>query len=183
MDEHRVIEKGLRALDGLCNRLESGGAAPPTALEEMADFISNFADEFHHAKEEAHLFPVLEQNGVPKEGGPLGVMLNEHETGRQMSAAMRRASEEYSSGDPKAGESFAKTGRLFSELLRSHIQKEDNILFMIADSVLDESAFGQVRKGFETARAQFDKGFRERYEELASRLEREWGVGELMNDE
>ena len=183
-DEHRIIEKALGALDGLCDRLERGAAVPPNAMEEIGDFIANFADRFHHAKEEAHLFPVLEQNGVPKEGGPVGVMLDEHESGRRMAAAMRGDSEAYGRGDPKAGASFAESGRLFSGLLRSHIQKEDNILFMIAGSVLDEGALGMVSRGFEAAQAQFDRGFRERYQELASRLERDWaGGGGRMNDD
>ena len=179
-DEHRVIERALCALDGISGRLETGGEVPPKALEELTDFVSMFADRFHHAKEEAHLFPALEQHGVPREGGPIGVMLNEHEAGREMAAALRLASEAYGKGDPNARESFAETGRLFSELLRSHIQKEDHVLFMIANSVLDDNALALVSEGFDVAQAEFDGGFRARYEEVASRLEKEWGGG---NDE
>ena len=173
--EHRVIEKALCALDGLCDCIERGGDVPAAALDELASFISTFADRFHHAKEEAHLFPALERHGLPAQGGPIAVMLHEHESGRRMAASLRLASEDYAKGDRKAADSFARTGRSFSEHLRSHIHKEDNILFMIADSVLDAGAMTSVTAGFQAAETEFGPGFRDKYEELAARLERDWG--------
>ena len=41
------------------------------------DFIRNYADRFHHAKEEDVLFKALVDNGTPKENSPVAAMLME----------------------------------------------------------------------------------------------------------
>ena len=51
-------------------------------VEEIIDFVQNFADKYHHLKEEDVLFMELEKHGMPREGGPVGVMLYEHDEGR-----------------------------------------------------------------------------------------------------
>jgi hemerythrin-like domain-containing protein len=74
-----VIERVLGALDALTRRpvVESLGD-----WKKALDFIRHFADECHHFKEEQVLFPAMEEHGIPKEGGPIGMMLIEHEEGR-----------------------------------------------------------------------------------------------------
>ncbi|MFY9572632.1 MAG: hemerythrin domain-containing protein, partial [Blastocatellia bacterium] len=62
--EHRVIERALRALDGVCARLQWGQQVPAEVLAQLVDFVSTFADRHHHGKEEACLFPVLQRHGI-----------------------------------------------------------------------------------------------------------------------
>jgi hemerythrin-like domain-containing protein len=50
-----------------------------TTLEESVNFLRHFADECHHFKEEKLLFPLMEEDGIPREGEPIGMMLVEHE--------------------------------------------------------------------------------------------------------
>jgi hemerythrin-like domain-containing protein len=174
--EHRIIERGLRALDGMCARIERDEKVPPEALSQLLDFIRTFADRFHHGKEEAHLFPALEEHGVPRAGGPVGVMLDEHEMGRQLVAELARAAAGYSRGDPQAASSLAEAARQYIELLTSHIDKEDHVLFQISAGVLDERALASLREGFEQAEAEFGAGLREQYERIVSHLEKAWAV-------
>src|SRR3989337_556391 len=78
-DEHRVIERVLAAVEKLL------AAAPAPSLshwKKVLDFISNFADQCHHLKEEKLLFPAMEAQGIPRDGGPIGGMLMEHGAGR-----------------------------------------------------------------------------------------------------
>src|SRR5215211_464359 len=75
--EHRVIERALRALDGVCMRLEGGYEVPHSTLYDIAGFISSYADLYHHGKEETCLFPILELRGIPRQGGCLGVIESE----------------------------------------------------------------------------------------------------------
>lgn len=82
MTEHRAIERMLAVLDAAGGRLEAGERVRPDLLREAVDFVRNFADRCHHGKEEDNLFPRLEELGVRREGGPLGVMLFEHDEGR-----------------------------------------------------------------------------------------------------
>ena len=52
------------------------------------DFIRNYADRFHHAKEEDVLFEALVDNGMPQENSPVAAMLMEHDQGRSFVRAM-----------------------------------------------------------------------------------------------
>lgn len=107
-------------------------------LENIVDIIINFADRIHHAKEEDVFFPFLSQRGFSNSQGPIGVMLHEHVTGRNLVQSMAENIAFYKQGDKKALEKAYQYMRDYAELLRSHIFKENNILFRIADRVLTQ---------------------------------------------
>jgi hemerythrin-like domain-containing protein len=78
MNEHRVIEHGLVLLERIINGLNSGERIPADIIRILIRFFREFADKYHHGKEEDSLFPLLESRGIPRIGGPIGVMLIEH---------------------------------------------------------------------------------------------------------
>lgn len=172
--EHRIIERVLRGLTGVCQRLEQGEPVPPEALSPFSDFMRAFADRCHHAKEETHLFPTLEQQGVPRDGGPIGVMLYEHEVGRGLVADLDRWAQGYQQGNPEAGRRFVDTAHRYIDLLTLHIQKEDNVLFRIAEAVLDDDTQTTLQQAFEQAEAELGMSAHEQYEQRAMELERRW---------
>lgn len=171
--EHRVIERVLGALETAAQRLDAGKALDASFFVLASDFIKGFADGCHHRKEEGVLFPALQAAGIPSEGGPIGVMLYEHDLGRQFTAAMRAAAEKMQAGDASARDDVVRAASEYAALLRQHIAKEDNILFMMADRVLDAAAQGRITDDFERVeREETGEGVHERYHELAARLER-----------
>jgi len=93
MEEHRVIEGVLTSLETAAKRLSTGQAVAAGIFLKAADFIKGFADGCHHRKEEGVLFPALVANGMPKDSGPVAVMLAEHEEGRRLTRAMREGAE------------------------------------------------------------------------------------------
>ena len=58
MKEHRVIEKSLKLMTFEKSRIENG-KMNIDAVRALIEFITIFADESHHGKEEAVLFPAL----------------------------------------------------------------------------------------------------------------------------
>ncbi len=142
-EEHRIITKVLDCLQAIAAEAEATGRLNGEAAEQALDFFRNFADGCHHAKEEDRLFVVMEQQGVPREGGPIGVMLMEHDHGRAYVQQMAESVPAASEGDAQAVARFAQAARDFDHLLRLHIQKEDNVLFPMAGHVLD----GQTAEG------------------------------------
>jgi len=172
--EHRIIERVLRALNGVCQRFESGEPVPPEALRQFPDFMREFADRCHHAKEEAHLFPALERRGMAHEGGPIGVMLYEHEIGRGLVAELNQSARAYQAGDPAGGRRFVDVAGRYIDLLSRHIQKEDNILFRVAEEMLDETALAWLRQAFEQVEGALGAGTHEQYERSAMELEHTW---------
>jgi hemerythrin-like domain-containing protein len=94
--------------------------------------LKEFADKCHHAKEEGLLFPALTQAGIPERGGPLGVMLSEHIHGRDLVRKMEDAL-----GNTLDYKKFATASKEYVSLLQSHIEKENSILFPMAERTLD----------------------------------------------
>jgi hemerythrin-like domain-containing protein len=99
---------------------------------ELLHFLTIFVDKCHHGKEEQMLFPRLEELGVPNQGGPIGMMLIEHVQGRELIGQMKLAIEREDLA------AFKQALRAYSDLLRGHIAKENNVLFPLADRLLAE---------------------------------------------
>lgn len=100
------------------------------AARRLAAFVAIFrgyADFCHHRKEELGLFPLLEGHGL---GPAIACMLDEHRAARGLIAELESAAD---AGDA-AGISAAGFG--YIDLLRAHIEKENCMLFAVADACL-----------------------------------------------
>jgi hemerythrin-like domain-containing protein len=100
--EHQAIQQMLEILVTAAERFQAGELDDPSIFEKAVDFLRGFADRCHHGKEERHLFAKLVEKGVPKNGGPVGVMLMEHEVGRSHIRGMAEAAEKLRAGDKSA---------------------------------------------------------------------------------
>jgi hemerythrin-like domain-containing protein len=136
-DEHRIILHALEVLERATERAPGDGWWVDTIA-----WLRAFADDNHHAKEETALFPAMVKAGVPSEGGPIAVMLAEHEEGRRLIRAM----------EASTGAARVTACRAYVSLLRAHIDKENEILFPLADAVLDERAMDELGRHFEAVR-------------------------------
>ena len=171
-EEHRAIERMLRIVDHIADRLDAGEPVEGEDLTQIVEFFQVFADRCHHAKEEDLLFVALEKEGIPRERGPIGVMLYEHEMGRQYVRKMREAAIDYRTHDYSMGPVFAQNARDYAELLRNHIDKEDHVLYPIADARLSPQTEQQLVEGFEQVeREQIGEGRHEEFHQLLDRLE------------
>jgi hemerythrin-like domain-containing protein len=173
-EEHRVIERVLNTLEAGAQRLASGQSMPPEFFLLATDFIKGFADGCHHRKEEGVLFIRMEAQGVPVQGGPIGVMLAEHELGRQYTRALRSAALDMQSGDENAARRVVENAQNYVALLRQHIYKEDHMLFPMADRVIPADQYDSVWEGFEhVEHEETGEGVHEKYLALAESLERQ----------
>lgn len=170
MHEHRVIEKALDVFEKIVEKIEGGDYPALSDLEALVDFVRTFADRCHHGKEEKNLFPLLESRGIPREGGPIGVMLIEHDQGRGFVSQMVEGIELVKKGSNEGYNKFAEAARNYVALLREHIYKEDNILFMMGRRVIGESDAEALRASYEEVEKELGEGVHERYEELVSSL-------------
>lgn len=171
MEEHEIILRGLKVLEALAGRATRGEPVPAGAVDALIGFLTGFADTHHHHKEEEILFPAMEEAGFPRDAGPVGVMLHEHDQGRALIAAMREAA-------PRAGGTaaeraqFAKAAMTYAALLAGHIDKENQVLFRMADQAIpreDQKRVDQAFDEFEQAAA----ANRTRFESDVNRLSKE----------
>ena len=151
MDEHQTILRALDALDAYAGEVSRGGG-DPAELGRFVRFIREFADARHHGKEEDILFAAMVRAGFPREGGPIAVMLMDHDAGRAHVAAMARFVDgaPWSDAD-RAAIVAAASG--YADLLRSHIMKEDQILYPMAQHRLPEAVMEQVDRDCATFEA------------------------------
>jgi len=131
MNDHDAILTALDIFSKILDQLKNENRGDSEELSDFLDFLMEFADKCHHGKEEGILFPALVASGVPDRGGPIGVMMAEHIQGRGYIHTMLEALEE-----PEDYSSFEKAGRAYIDLLRVHIQKENSVLFPMADRVI-----------------------------------------------
>jgi hemerythrin-like domain-containing protein len=146
--EHRTIEGRLDQLEQTIRAIQAGGAFSRPYFEDALDFFRDQADGCHHAKEEKLLFPRMKERGVPAEGGPIGVMLAEHDEGRAYLRAVRENLAGAEQGSAEALDIVSKNASAYVEMLRAHIYKEDNILFRMAKMVLDPSDVVELQEAF-----------------------------------
>jgi len=162
--EHEAIRFALRVLERMADLAEGGAAVDADDQARLIAFIQEFADKCHHGKEEGLLFPALEAAGVAREGGPVGAMLEEHEAGRAFVGRMEAAFR-----DGSRGRNFAAAARGYVELLRAHIEKENKVLFPMAERRLEPSILEELYSRFEDhERDVIGSG---RHEELHAMLE------------
>jgi hemerythrin-like domain-containing protein len=167
-DEHRVIERVLAVLE----RLTQQPVAPSLdGWKKALDFIRGFADGCHHFKEEKVLFPAMEAHGIPTDGGPIGMMLMEHEEGRGYVRAMAAALEEAHTDAAK--QTLISNAHAYIRLLKEHIQKEDEILFRMADEAISAGEQKDLLRAFEEHEAEeMGQGVHEKYLTIAEELEK-----------
>lgn len=182
MQEHRVIEQVLDCLEAMASSAESHSELDQQDAKSVIDFFRNFADKCHHGKEEECLFPLLEKKGFSREKGPTGVMIQEHETGRQQVRGMEVALDAVEAGNPAATADYVTHARAFITLLREHIQKEDHCLFQMADKALDESEQSQLIEAFDHAEHDMGTGTHEKYLEVAANLAKKYGIQTQATD-
>jgi hemerythrin-like domain-containing protein len=167
--EHVLVLMVVEAMESEVAHIEAGGAVHTERVADMVDFTRNFTDGCHHAKEEKLLFPILEERDRGA-AGQVSVLLSEHDAGRE---AVRGIVDSL----PRAGEDeaaravVAENLKLYAFLLRMHINKEDTVLFPLADQLLSDQEMELLAEDFERVELEeTGAGVHERYHRMAHDL-------------
>ena len=154
MQEHRLIEKVLDALERFALGIRAGDPGERRTAADFATFLREFADRCHHGKEEDRLFVRMTASGFPADRGPIAVMLSEHVEGREHVAGLVAIGA--GSGPLSADErnSLADHALAYVPLLRSHILKEDHILYPMAVQSLPAEEMQRLAAEFDAFEAE-----------------------------
>lgn len=144
VDEHTIIKKVIAAIPSLLDSAKADFENAKFKLQEVLNFIRQYADKFHHAKEEEILFTLFgEKNAI------IDAMYVEHKIGRSY---VQSASDVLETGDINT---IAASLTGYAGLLTEHIRKEDEILYPWIDRSLSDkqvgflySRFAEVAKSF-----------------------------------
>jgi DUF438 domain-containing protein len=145
--EHEKIERGMEVLKSNLEKIEAG-SHDPVQTARAVDFLLEFGDRIHNLKEEKYLFPRLNQRGIPSEGGPIGCMLQEHETERTLLAEMQGILPTLAEASPEARKSFVQKGLEYLQVRANHIWKENDVLYKMGRQVLSAADCEELLAGF-----------------------------------
>lgn len=172
-EEHQGVLLALQILKKIADKLEAGQEVNTQHLDALLEFLKVFVDKCHHAKEEDLLFPALEKVGVPKEGGPMEVMLLEHDDGRYYIKNLTKEVGEYKSGDKQTVSKIVENIRGYADLLSEHIEKEDNILYPMADAHISPKEQKELLTGFDKIEDErIGVGKHEQFHEMLDKLKK-----------
>lgn len=173
VSEHRLILRMITLLESNAARTAEGSYTNWQFYLDGVDFIRNYADRFHHAKEEDVLFEALIKNGMPRENSPIAAMLMEHDQGRAFVKAMETAALEALEGQSDREQTIADNALAYAALLREHISKEDEILYPLAERVIPDTMRDDIIAGYAAAEARTAADFSAQYEAAVAGYEQE----------
>jgi hemerythrin-like domain-containing protein len=153
MEEHKLILRMIDLVEKNTRLLEAGLFRDWDFYFDAVDFIRNYADRFHHAKEEDILFKALVANGMPEQNSPVAAMLMAHDEGRAYVRGMEEGAQKAQAGEIGQIPVIAKNAYGYIALLRDHIDKENTILYPLAERVLPEEPRSAMVDGYRRAEA------------------------------
>jgi len=172
-NEHEGILFGLKILEKMVKGLQEGKTIPIEDMKDMTQFLQLFADKCHHGKEEGLMFPAMEKAGIPNAGGPIGEMLSEHEQGRKYIKSMKESVEQSALDKNK----WTQNAIDYIKLLRTHIDKENKILFPLADQKIPMEKQAQLIELFEEhEETVMGKGTHEKLHEMLHQFKKKYSL-------
>jgi DUF438 domain-containing protein len=164
--DHEVTEQVFAAME---TKFASAEGPAPALVGLLLDYL-HYVDHCHNQKEELHLFRRLERRGMPRHGGPLGVMLQEHEQARDILSRLLPLAAAYAGGETgNLAELRAAFGE-YASLCKDHFWKENDILYPMALRMLGDAEAAEVVAGIEEVEASLGAGTRERYYRMAGEI-------------
>ena len=171
-NEHIYIKKVLAGIRKQCIGIVNGNKVDFQLFADIIDFVRNFADKYHHQKEENHLFNVMSDQLAKDIGtGPILGMLSEHDFGRAFIYELEQALKRHQEGDMDARVDIIGNAIAYEQMLLKHIDKEDNAIFSLAERRLDQDTLSKLDKDFDDIESmQENEKIRNRYIEFANSL-------------
>lgn len=159
VEEHTRIKRFIALVPGIVGRLDVESEEGRDRILRGVDFIRNYADRCHHAKEEDILFAYF-----PPDLDILQTMLEDHRRGR---ARVKGILDALAS---RNGAEVAANLAGYAGILTEHIKKEDEILYPWMDRNLSTRQVGEIYAKFRDADERFPDA-QEKYEAYVGGLE------------
>jgi len=171
--EHEMIERAMAVLKSNLEKIDEA-IKTPLQLQRAIDFLLEFGDKIHNTKEEKFLFPLMGQKGMPVEGGPIGVMLMEHDAERNLLQRMMGELPNLVDATPVARQKFAADGFEYLTIRAEHIWKENDVLYAMGRKVFSDEDNTSLLDAFKTLDQQtYGDSARDHYAQMLAEVEKD----------
>lgn len=169
MIEHRLIERALQLIDKERANIRTPKAPDTDFIKEAVDFILEYADKVHHAKEEDILFASLARKSMSETHKKImDELLNEHVLGREYLKNILEGREQYLAGDRSGTDKMLKAMDSLLVLYPQHIEKEDKHFFIPVMAYFSDAEKENIINELQ----QFDSDFmHNKYKQIIASLE------------
>jgi hemerythrin-like domain-containing protein len=169
--EHVYIKKVLAAIRKDCEGLAEGKDVNVEFYRKAIEFVRNFADKYHHQKEEKKLFNIMGEGNESLKNGPIMGMLMEHDLGRMYIKNLDEILTEYENGAKNKKAYIIANALAYEMLLDKHIDKEDTAIYMMARRQLSQDIQNSLKDEFESIEGDLENTkIREKYIAFAESL-------------
>lgn len=168
--EHKDIIELLNIMNKIADKIKSKDVFYTSDVEEIIDFLKFFIEKSHHGKEEI-FYPELKFAGIPIELESLSIMMYEHTLAKNYLKDIYSCVENCKIGNSFSGELLADSLKNYVVLIKNHIQKEEEIIFPLADKELSQEKQTDIYRQFENIEKKIiSHGFQEHYHKLLKNL-------------
>jgi hemerythrin-like domain-containing protein len=171
IEEHALIRRMISVLEVLGSDLKEGRPRAVASLREAITFVRGFSDKCHHGKEERILFPLLAAKNQTMARMPVRILTSEHDAGRTLIAKLEAALDRLEAGDADDFAEPAEALTLYTTMLRKHIDKEEDIVFPLAKTMISDEEASALVEQFEAVEEELGRGAHEFYSSLLESLE------------
>ena len=170
-EEHVVIMQALDIMQEISESLQRNEPADRNDILDLLGFLSDYADRCHHGKEEDLLIPGILKSRILENNGPISAILSEHVQGRDYIAKMRKSI----NGESVKVDEFLRSSQEYVSLLRSHIRKENTLLFPLIEARMPMAEQHNLYKEFmEFEYRQIGYGHHEELHSILESLEKKY---------
>ncbi len=173
VDEHLIIKRMLKVVQNICFNILKGEEICYEDFQNIIDFIRNFADGHHHAKEEKFLFnEMVSEIGEVAEKLVRYGMLVEHDLGRLYVQQLEDSLVKVKNGNEKEKIQVIANAVSYTNLLYRHIDKEDNVVYTFAQRELKNSTIEKINKACEKYENEITStGLQKKYLDIVIKME------------
>ncbi|HEX7670025.1 MAG TPA: CBS domain-containing protein [Polyangiaceae bacterium] len=173
--EHAIIRRALDALGVYATRLEKDPSTGTSDLGRFAAFFENFAELWHHGKEEDVLLPALVACGFAWDVGPLARVRQEHDHENYLWRLLSQAATQEGAWSPEDRRHALASIRTFVDFERAHMEREELVLYKAAAERLSPVAISDMERRFKELEGRtFGSGTYERVKQDAEALFRQY---------
>lgn len=178
MREHGALNRILLIYDTCRLHLSNGESFDVSILNNSANIIRNFIENYHEKLEENYLFPRFEKANLLTD--LVATLRKQHKAGRNVTARIIQLANMNSLSNEDDAKQMIELLQSFNTMYRPHEAREDTVLFPALRKIVSKNEFYSLGEDFEKKEHELfgQDGFESVVEKVAN-LEKKLGIYDL----
>ena len=169
--EHKKINELLDIMSKIALKIKLNDVFYPNDVEEIVNYLLIIIENSHHGKEDDVFYPELISSGIAKDTAPLSIINYEHTISKSYLKDISSCVVNCKIGNDFSGELLADSLTNYVVVIKNHIQREEEVIFPIANEVLSAEKQYEISQRFEDIEQKyFSKSLNDQYTTLLNKL-------------